>query len=65
MQDVVAARQTLLRLTAEEPASARSAAQLAHASGLITGWHESRAAGLADKARKKWKKLNRAEQFWR
>jgi len=65
MHDVAAARQTLMRLTAEEPASARSASQLAYASGLITGWHESRAAGLADKARKKWKNLNRAEQFWR
>lgn len=65
MHDVAAARQTLLRLTAEEPASARSAAQLAHASGLITGWHESRATGLADKARKKWKELSRTEQFWR
>ncbi len=65
MHDVAAARQTLLRLTADEPASARSAAQLSYASGLITGWHESRAEGLADKARKNWKKLSRAEQFWR
>jgi CHAD domain-containing protein len=65
MHDVAAARQTLLRLTAEEPASARSAAQLAHASGLITGWHESHLVVLSQKARKKWKKLNHAEQFWR
>lgn len=65
MHDVAAARQTLLRLTAEEPASARSAALLAHATGLITGWHESRSIGLADKARKKWRELNAAGQFWR
>ncbi|HVZ70053.1 MAG TPA: CHAD domain-containing protein [Rhizomicrobium sp.] len=65
MHDAAAARQTLMRLTAEEPASARSAAQLAYASGLITGWHESRATGLADKARKRWKQLDRARQFWR
>jgi CHAD domain-containing protein len=64
MHDIAAARQTLLRLTAEEPASARGAAQLAHASGLITGWHESRAVDLSQKARKKWKKLSHAEQFW-
>lgn len=65
MHDVAAARQTLLRLTAEEPASARSAAQLSYASGMITGWHESRASGLSDKARRKWKKLARTGQFWR
>ncbi len=65
MHDVAAARQTLLRLTADEPASARSAAQLSYASGLITGWHESRAAGLSEHAHRKWKKLTRTEQFWR
>jgi CHAD domain-containing protein len=65
MHDIAAARQTLSRLSAEQPASARSAAQLSYASGLIAGWHESRAVGMADKARKKWKKLNHAEQFWR
>ncbi|HEY4125722.1 MAG TPA: CHAD domain-containing protein, partial [Rhizomicrobium sp.] len=65
MHDVSAARQTLLRLTAEEPASARSAAQLSYASGMITGWHESRAAGLSEHAQHKWKKLTRTEQFWR
>ncbi|HVT25052.1 MAG TPA: CHAD domain-containing protein [Rhizomicrobium sp.] len=65
MHDIAAARQTLMRLTAEEPASARSAAQLAYASGLITGWHESRAVDLSKKARKKWKKLDHAEPFWR
>jgi CHAD domain-containing protein len=65
MHDIAAARQTLLRLTVEEPASAGNAAQLAHACGLITGWHESRTADLSAKARKKWKKLSHADHFWR
>lgn len=64
LNDVVAVRTTLTRLTHEESAQ-REFPDLCFAAGMINGWHGARAHALNKRAVRRWEKFRKTDPFWR
>ncbi|GAA0551958.1 CHAD domain-containing protein [Rhizomicrobium palustre] len=64
LNDVALVRGILGRLMLEEVSDAPVQAELSHATGLLLGWHQSRADQMILKTTKRWKAFQKAEVFW-
>ncbi len=62
VHDVVVARETLARLTAN--GHDHSDGGLSFAAGIVYGWHLDRATHIFKKSVKRWKKFAATEPFW-
>lgn len=64
LNDVVAVRGTLTRLTHEESGK-RLHPDLCYAAGMVNGWHSARARALDKSAVRHWDKFRKLDPFWR
>jgi len=64
LNDVVAVRATLTRLTHEESGK-RHYPDLCFAAGVISGWHGARARAIDKSAVRHWEKFRDMDPFWR
>jgi CHAD domain-containing protein len=62
VHDVMVARETLARLTANSHDNTDPG--LSFAAGIVYGWHLDRSTHIFKKSVKRWKKFARAEPFW-
>jgi CHAD domain-containing protein len=62
VHDVVVARETLARLTANH--HEQNDGGLSFAAGIVYGWHLDRSTHIFKKSVKRWKKFSRTEPFW-
>jgi len=62
VHDVVVARETLARLTANH--HEQNDGGLSFAAGIVYGWHLDRSTHIFKKSVKRWKKFAAAEPFW-
>lgn len=64
LNDAAQVRGVVGRLLMEEAESATVQADLSHAAGLITGFHQARGEHVIAKTAKRWKVFRKAEPFW-